>query len=120
MAISSSHMRFTFECRSDPDFSPPPSFDNLHSRNFGASSKTGIVFHSVSSLILRFPSNFQRQLSTKARCNCNNIGVAQIVAASWSNNIAKSSHKSNASKTIHVVMALELNSSVKSGLKSMR
>ena len=25
-------------------------------------------------------------MSTKARRNCNNIGVAQIVAASWSNN----------------------------------
>lgn len=39
-----------------------------------------------SALILRFPPNFVRQLSTKARRNCSNIGVAQIVAASWSNN----------------------------------
>ncbi|KAL9271627.1 Cystathionine gamma-synthase 1, chloroplastic-like protein [Drosera capensis] len=39
---------------------------------------------SISSLILRFPPNFVRQLSTKARRNCSNIGVAQIVAASWS------------------------------------
>uniref|UniRef100_A0A804L6P5 Uncharacterized protein n=1 Tax=Musa acuminata subsp. malaccensis TaxID=214687 RepID=A0A804L6P5_MUSAM len=39
-----------------------------------------------SALILRFPPpNFVRQLSTKARRNCCNIGVAQIVAASWSN-----------------------------------
>ncbi|MQL83860.1 hypothetical protein Taro_016363 [Colocasia esculenta] len=38
-----------------------------------------------SSLILRFPPNFVRQLSTKARRNCSNIGVAQIVAASWTN-----------------------------------
>ncbi|WOK93279.1 cystathionine gamma-synthase 1, chloroplastic-like [Canna indica] len=38
-----------------------------------------------STLILRFPPNFVRQLSTKARRNCSNIGVAQIVAASWSN-----------------------------------
>uniref|UniRef100_A0A6V7QT31 plant cystathionine gamma-synthase n=1 Tax=Ananas comosus var. bracteatus TaxID=296719 RepID=A0A6V7QT31_ANACO len=30
------------------------------------------------------PPNFVRQLSTKARRNCSNIGVAQIVAASWS------------------------------------
>lgn len=29
-----------------------------------------------------------RQLSTKARRNCSNIGVAQVVAASWSNNSA--------------------------------
>ncbi|EHA8592161.1 putative cystathionine gamma-synthase 1, chloroplastic [Cocos nucifera] len=41
-----------------------------------------------SALILRFPPNFVRQLSTKARRNCSNIGVAQIVAASWSNNSA--------------------------------
>lgn len=38
----------------------------------------------LSSLILRFPPNFVRQLSTKARRNCSNIGVAQIVAAKWS------------------------------------
>ncbi|URD77114.1 cystathionine gamma-synthase [Musa troglodytarum] len=38
-----------------------------------------------SATILRFPPNFVRQLSTKARRNCSNIGVAQIVAASWSN-----------------------------------
>lgn len=41
-----------------------------------------------SALILRFPPNFVRQLSTKARRNCSNIGVAQIVAASWSNSSA--------------------------------
>ncbi|XP_074590305.1 cystathionine gamma-synthase 1, chloroplastic-like [Curcuma longa] len=35
--------------------------------------------------ILRFPRNFVRQMSNKARRNCSNIGVAQIVAASWSN-----------------------------------
>ncbi|KAH7684027.1 Cystathionine gamma-synthase protein [Dioscorea alata] len=39
-----------------------------------------------SAVILRFPPNFVRQLSAKARRNCSNIGVAQIVAASWSNN----------------------------------
>ncbi|KAG6557210.1 hypothetical protein Mapa_001137 [Marchantia paleacea] len=32
--------------------------------------------------ILRFPPNFVRQLSIKARRNCGNIGVAQVVAAS--------------------------------------
>ncbi|XP_076901552.1 cystathionine gamma-synthase 1, chloroplastic-like [Bidens hawaiensis] len=42
--------------------------------------------YGMSSLILRFPPNFVRQLSNKARRNCSNIGVAQIVAASWSNN----------------------------------
>ncbi|KAK1260495.1 hypothetical protein QJS04_geneDACA023384 [Acorus gramineus] len=40
----------------------------------------------MSLLIFRFPPNFVRQLSTKARRNCSNIGVAQIVAASWANN----------------------------------
>lgn len=39
-------------------------------------------------MILRFPPNFVRQLSIKARRNCSNIGVAQIVAAKWSNNPA--------------------------------
>ncbi|CAM0873403.1 unnamed protein product [Alopecurus aequalis] len=38
----------------------------------------------TSATILRFPPNFVRQLSTKARRNCSNIGVAQIVAAAWS------------------------------------
>ncbi|XP_066392691.1 cystathionine gamma-synthase 1, chloroplastic-like [Miscanthus floridulus] len=38
----------------------------------------------ASATILRFPPNFVRQLSTKARRNCSNIGVAQIVAAAWS------------------------------------
>ncbi|CAL9014393.1 unnamed protein product [Prunus brigantina] len=47
-------------------------------------------FHGLSSLIFRFPPNFVRQLSTKARRNCSNIGVAQIVAASWSNNNSNS------------------------------
>ncbi|KAG0468402.1 hypothetical protein HPP92_017730 [Vanilla planifolia] len=40
-------------------------------------------FSPYSALILRFPPNFVRQLSTKARRNCSNIGMAQIVAASW-------------------------------------
>lgn len=43
--------------------------------------------HSLSSSrIFKFPPNFVRQLSNKARRNCSNIGVAQVVAASWSNN----------------------------------
>lgn len=41
-------------------------------------------------LVLRFPPNFVRQLSNKARRNCSNIGVAQIVAASWSNDLPPS------------------------------
>ncbi|PKA59364.1 Cystathionine gamma-synthase, chloroplastic [Apostasia shenzhenica] len=47
-------------------------------------TNTGGHYGISSALILRFPPNFVRQLSTKARRNCCNIGVAQIVAASWS------------------------------------
>ncbi|PHT32386.1 Cystathionine gamma-synthase 1, chloroplastic [Capsicum baccatum] len=32
-----------------------------------------------------FPPNFVRQLSVKARRNCSNLGLAQVVAALWSN-----------------------------------
>uniref|UniRef100_A0ACD5WZ16 Uncharacterized protein n=1 Tax=Avena sativa TaxID=4498 RepID=A0ACD5WZ16_AVESA len=46
----------------------------------------------TSATILRFPPNFVRQLSTKARRNCSNIGVAQIVAAAWSDRPAVPSH----------------------------
>ncbi|XP_078429593.1 pyridoxal phosphate (PLP)-dependent transferases superfamily protein [Wolffia australiana] len=35
--------------------------------------------------LLRFPPNFVRQLSTKARRNCSNIGLAHVAAASWTN-----------------------------------
>ncbi|CAI9763440.1 unnamed protein product [Fraxinus pennsylvanica] len=42
--------------------------------------------YGLSSLIFRFPPNFMRQLSNKARRMCSNIGVAQVAAASWSNN----------------------------------
>ncbi|XP_019427881.1 PREDICTED: cystathionine gamma-synthase 1, chloroplastic [Lupinus angustifolius] len=76
----------SFECRSDPDFSASPRFENLRRPN--NVSPTTTSFYSLSSLIFRFPPNFHRQLSTKARRNCSNIGVAQIVAASWSNNDA--------------------------------
>lgn len=82
----------SFECRSDPDFSgriPRPEIPTS-GRRFA--SKVNLVSRGLSanglssSLIYRFPPNFVRQLSTKARRNCSNIGVAQIVAASWSNN----------------------------------
>ncbi|KAJ8750205.1 hypothetical protein K2173_014120 [Erythroxylum novogranatense] len=75
-----------FECRSDPAGTDQPSHAhrvNL-SRHLTASSFLGGGLPSA--LILRFPPNFVRQLSTKARRNCSNIGVAQIVAASWANN----------------------------------
>ena len=51
------------------------------------SVKGTLASHALfSSRIFKFPPNFLRQLSNKARRNCSNIGVAQVVAASWSNN----------------------------------
>ncbi|KAG6741763.1 hypothetical protein POTOM_055042 [Populus tomentosa] len=77
----------SFECRSDSSSSADqPSQGRSNSARHGTTpflSGAG-----MSSLILKFPPNFVRQLSTKARRNCSNIGVAQIVAASWSNNSA--------------------------------
>ncbi|CAI9777399.1 unnamed protein product [Fraxinus pennsylvanica] len=74
----------SFECRTDPDFSRPqiPSFGERSKFVIGKAA----VGYGLSSLIFRFPPNFVRQLSNKARRNCSNIGVAQVVAASWSNN----------------------------------
>ena len=92
MAVSTCPKVFTsFECRSDPDFSGHPRHDNPGpGRSFRrvASARLGAAASSrgLSSRILRFPPNFVRQLSIKARRNCSNIGVAQIVAASWANN----------------------------------
>lgn len=104
MAVSScsfSHRVFNayspFECRSDPDLSGAPLGDKPRvgsTRRVTASSFCpggGIVGGGLSSLIFRFPPNFVRQLSIKARRNCSNIGVAQIVAASWSNGPASGS-----------------------------
>ncbi|PON37306.1 Cys/Met metabolism, pyridoxal phosphate-dependent enzyme [Parasponia andersonii] len=92
MAVSTCPKVFasSFECRSDPDFSGGfPRHENpgpgRFSMRVGPSSSSS---RGLSSLIFRFPPNFVRQLSTKARRNCSNIGVAQIVAASWSNNSA--------------------------------
>lgn len=77
-----------FQCRSDPDLVGSPVGGSSRRRvnvTAGiASSFTGDG--GLSSRILRFPPNFVRQLSIKARRNCSNIGVAQIVAAKWSNN----------------------------------
>ncbi|MBA0577090.1 hypothetical protein Golob_024547 [Gossypium lobatum] len=86
----------SFECRPDPDFSSAPIGDKprlASSRRVTASSlyAGGISSRGLSSLIFRFPPNFVRQLSIKARRNCSNIGVAQIVAASWSNGSAPDS-----------------------------
>ncbi|TYG62696.1 hypothetical protein ES288_D07G252500v1 [Gossypium darwinii] len=75
----------SFECRPDPDFSTAPIGDKPRL----ASSRR--VTASLSSLIFCFPPNFVRQLSIKARRNSSNIGVARIVAASWSNGPAPDS-----------------------------
>ncbi|XVF58313.1 hypothetical protein PTKIN_Ptkin07bG0055800 [Pterospermum kingtungense] len=86
----------SFECRSDPDFSGASIGDKPRvgsTRRVMASSFRG---GGLSSLIFRFPPNFVRQLSVKARRNCSNIGVAQIVAASWSNGSVSSSPSSAA------------------------
>ncbi|KAL0343862.1 UNVERIFIED_CONTAM: Cystathionine gamma-synthase 1, chloroplastic [Sesamum angustifolium] len=70
----------------DADFFPSeiPSLGLGDSKSATFRGYTGV--HGLSSLIFRFPPNFVRQLSVKARRNCSNIGVAQVVAASWSNN----------------------------------
>ncbi|KAE8661339.1 putative cystathionine gamma-synthase 2 [Hibiscus syriacus] len=78
----------SYECRSDPDFSGAPTGDKPHLRS--NRRVTPSFFFStggggLSSPILRFPPNFVRQLSVRDRRNCSNIGVAQVVAASWSN-----------------------------------
>ncbi|KAK3027400.1 hypothetical protein RJ639_040198 [Escallonia herrerae] len=83
MTVSSCPRVFpTFECRSDPDYAGTTRPDHPSSARFATVGKSPLG--GLSSLILRFPPNFARQLSTKARRNCGNIGVAQVVAASWS------------------------------------
>ncbi|KAL3624016.1 cAMP-dependent protein kinase regulatory subunit Cgs1 [Castilleja foliolosa] len=93
MAVSSFARAFpSFECRSDPDISRPEIPSAGHG-GFSTKPKPSILcggggagLYGLSSPILKFPPNFVRQLSNKARRNCSNIGVAQVVAASWSNN----------------------------------
>ncbi|KAL4379872.1 hypothetical protein GQ457_02G019220 [Hibiscus cannabinus] len=96
MAVSSSSSSFlprvfiapsSFQCRPDPDFYASPTGDKprLRPNRRVTPSLFCTGGGGLSSLILRFPPNFVRQLSVKARRNCSNIGVAQVVAASWSN-----------------------------------
>ncbi|GFP90379.1 cystathionine gamma-synthase 1 chloroplastic [Phtheirospermum japonicum] len=111
MATMSSCARaFTsFECRSDPFFSPSE-VPSAGSGKFSGKARSVDLHGStaarygLSSLILRFPPNFVRQLSTKARRNCSNIGVAQVVAASWSTNQGASGG-SPAAKAVDAVVA---------------
>eukprot|EP00262_Sarcandra_glabra_P015169 TRINITY_DN460_c0_g1_i1.p1 TRINITY_DN460_c0_g1~~TRINITY_DN460_c0_g1_i1.p1 ORF type:complete len:526 (-),score=68.59 TRINITY_DN460_c0_g1_i1:178-1755(-) len=89
MAVSTCPRVFpSFECRSDPDFSGDSNTEKPgSSRRFLGNGS--VSFGQSSALIFRFPPNFVRQLSIKARRNCSNIGVAQVVAASWSNPTAE-------------------------------
>ncbi|CAL5367767.1 unnamed protein product [Camellia sinensis] len=99
MAVSSYARVFpSFQCRSDPDFSGIPRPENQSSGRFSrlGESRGSFEASGLSSLIFRFPPNFVRQLSIKARRNCSNIGVAQVVAASWSNNQSASGFSSAA------------------------
>ncbi|KAK6913287.1 Cys/Met metabolism, pyridoxal phosphate-dependent enzyme [Dillenia turbinata] len=91
MAVSSCYAARvfpSFECRSDPDFSSGSPKPETRKPSFSAALGGGFSSsaYALSSLIFRFPPDFVRQLSTKARRNCSNIGVAQVVAASWSEN----------------------------------
>lgn len=107
MAISSCARVFpSFECRSDPDFSggiPRPEIPTSGGRFTSKVNlvNRGLLAHGLSSsLIYRFPPNFVRQLNNKSRRNCSNIGVAQIVAASWSNNQPPASSSTPAAKAV--------------------
>nr|BAR72290.1 Cystathionine gamma synthase [Nicotiana benthamiana] len=100
----------SFECRSDADFSAggvprhndvPKSSSGVRFSGKASSLNHGSPIHGgMSSLILRFPPNFVRQLSVKARRNCSNIGVAQVVAASWSNNLGSPDFTPAAAKSV--------------------
>ncbi|KAH6761878.1 Pyridoxal phosphate transferases superfamily protein [Perilla frutescens var. hirtella] len=92
MAVSRCARAFpSFDCRCDPDFSRPEIPSAGFHRFSGKNKSTTLrAAHGLSSVILKFPPNFVRQLSIKARRNCSNIGVAQVVAASWSNDQAAS------------------------------
>ncbi|KAL5571652.1 hypothetical protein UlMin_021249 [Ulmus minor] len=71
----------SFECQSDPKFSSYPCHKKLGStwlKGLIVCLRTRVVTHGFYSLISRFPPNFVRQLSTKVRRNCSNIGIVQI------------------------------------------
>lgn len=76
---------------------PPQSFSGDHSNSghFTAakphiSKQTAVSFKgALSSLIYKFPPNYARQLRTKSRRNCSNIGVSQVVAATWGTNASE-------------------------------
>lgn len=76
------------DCRSEPSSANSPASEGSSKLHGRASLPVSSAFSGASALILRFPPNFKRQLSIKARRNCSNIGVAQVVAASATNSPA--------------------------------
>lgn len=83
--------QLTFNHRSDVKYSG----DRCNSGHF-TSVKTriynptaGSFKGTLSSLIYKFPPNYARQLCTKSRRNCSNIGVSQVVDATWSTNASE-------------------------------
>ncbi|CAK9186065.1 unnamed protein product [Ilex paraguariensis] len=110
-AISSCARVFSsFECRSDPDFTgvPPSPGGGKFSANANSVVLSRGSVGGLSSLIFKFPPNFVRQLSTKARRNCSNIGVAQVVAASWSNNEVVNGLTPAAAKAVDAAAAVSV------------
>ncbi|OAY56831.1 hypothetical protein MANES_02G048100v8 [Manihot esculenta] len=98
----------SFECRSDPSGTDQPSHGRFSRRVNSVRHGTASFFGGgMSSLILKFPPNFVRQLSTKGRRNCSNIGVAQVVAASWSNNSSAGNPSAAANAAAAAVPAVE-------------
>ncbi|KAM7253599.1 hypothetical protein ACFE04_021753 [Oxalis oulophora] len=101
----------SFKSGTDPYSS---SSDKSNRRRFSSLSPHSPPFNSAaagfglsSSMILRFPPNFVRQLSIKARRNCSNIGVAQIVAATWTDgNSGLAAPAASSSAAIAASMAL--------------
>ncbi|PWA80091.1 pyridoxal phosphate (PLP)-dependent transferases superfamily protein [Artemisia annua] len=91
--------RVSFHCGGSHTSSSSSTNNNNTANNILRPTK--LSSFGMSSLILRFPPNFVRQLSNKARRNCSNIGVAQIVAASWSDKQGQSSFSAAESKALN-------------------
>lgn len=89
MALSNCVSIFrSFQCRQGPDFSrriPRPEIPA--SSAAGSTCKANSICRGLSvyglssSLIFKFPPNFERQLRTEARRNRSNIGVAEVAAS---------------------------------------
>ncbi|CAN6483565.1 unnamed protein product [Victoria cruziana] len=86
----SSSAAASFKCRSFPEvLSNSSSFKRSQRKWISWSSLSSHLLTAagmLSSLIFKFPPNFVRQLSAKSRCNCNNIGITQVMASARSDN----------------------------------